>query len=362
MKTLQTKILIGLLPTLAIVVGLGLWAIVMFYRLGGNIDVILRENYTSILAAEGMKEAIERMDSGLLFAVGGRDLYGKTQFDENLPRFLEHLNTEKANITLPGEERLAESLDHLFQQYTASSARFFAQPHMPPERRAEIYFGELKPAFDRIKASADEVLVLNQKNMTAMDRRARANASTSIRLMIGVVIAAVVAGGGRFAVLEPIDPAADPGRDRWRARLGTRRARSAGAGRLARRARRPGQCIQRDGPNPARIPPGRDGPPARAQRTAQATIDSFPDPVVVVDTLGSVEHANRGPTAIGGKRDRRAPRTLVTRPTLEYAGERRACRARRLPSVITRTGHSPVRQRPGALLSAPGRGDPHRAQ
>ena len=73
MKTLQTKLLLGLLPTLAILVVLGLWAIIMFYRLGGNIDVILRENYTSILAAEGMKEAIERMDSGLLFAVGGRD-------------------------------------------------------------------------------------------------------------------------------------------------------------------------------------------------------------------------------------------------------------------------------------------------
>ena len=30
----------------------------------------------------------------------------------------------------------------------------------------------------------------------------------------------------------------------------------------------------------------------RAQRTAQATIDSFPDPVVVVDPTGSVERAN----------------------------------------------------------------------
>ncbi len=76
MKTLQTKLLIGFLPTLAILVGLGLWAIVMFHRLGGNIDVILRENYKSILAAEGMKEAVERMDSGLLFAVGGRGELG----------------------------------------------------------------------------------------------------------------------------------------------------------------------------------------------------------------------------------------------------------------------------------------------
>ena len=117
MKTLQTKILIGLLPTLAIVVGLGLWAIVMFYRLGGNIDVILRENYTSILAAEGMKEALERMDSGLLFAVGGREEYGKTQFDEYRPRFLAHLTTEKANITLPGEGVSPNHSGVFFGQY-----------------------------------------------------------------------------------------------------------------------------------------------------------------------------------------------------------------------------------------------------
>src|ERR1035438_8502471 len=102
-KTLQTKLLLGLVPTLAILVLLGLWAIIMFYRLGGNIDVILRENFASVLAAEGMKEAIERMDSGLLFAVGGREQYGREQFDANRPRFLEHLKIEQSNITIPGE-------------------------------------------------------------------------------------------------------------------------------------------------------------------------------------------------------------------------------------------------------------------
>ncbi len=55
--------------------------------------MILRENYTSILAAEGMKETIERMDSGLLFAVGGRERHGREQFDANRPRFLEHLES-----------------------------------------------------------------------------------------------------------------------------------------------------------------------------------------------------------------------------------------------------------------------------
>ena len=41
-------------------------------RLGNKIDVILRENYRSVLAAQRMKEALERMDSAALFAIGGQ--------------------------------------------------------------------------------------------------------------------------------------------------------------------------------------------------------------------------------------------------------------------------------------------------
>ena len=69
--TLRTKMLIGVMPVLALMVGLGLWAITLFSRLGNNIEIILRENYRSVLAAQGMKESLERMDSALLFAIGG---------------------------------------------------------------------------------------------------------------------------------------------------------------------------------------------------------------------------------------------------------------------------------------------------
>src|SRR5437868_9279534 len=86
-KTLQTELLIGLTPLLAIMVALGLWAIVMFSRLGNNIDVILRENYQSVLAAEGMKEALERMDSALLFALAGEQQQARDQFAEYRPVF-----------------------------------------------------------------------------------------------------------------------------------------------------------------------------------------------------------------------------------------------------------------------------------
>jgi len=290
-KTLQTKLLIGLLPTLAILVGLGLWAIIMFYRLGGNIDVILRENYTSVLAAQGMKEAIERMDSGLMFAVGGRDKHGRDQFNANRPRFEQHLKTEKGNITLPGEQALADTLDGLFIQYLEHAERFFA---LAQERRAGVYFGELLPTFDKIRVAADQVLDLNQGNMTAMDRRARANAATSIRLMIGALIAAVVLAVGAAlhlsrSISRPIQAVTSSARAMARGELDqlVPAASRDELGDLANAFNEMARTLReyREA-GTARL--------LRAQKTAQATIDSFPDPVVVVDPVGTIEQANRG--------------------------------------------------------------------
>jgi two-component system, NtrC family, sensor histidine kinase KinB len=292
-KTLQTKLLLGLLPTLAILVVLGLWAIVMFYRLGGNIDVILRENYTSILAAEGMKEAIERMDSGLLFAVGGRDRHGRDQFDANRPRFLEHLKIEQANITVPGEGKLAVSVDHLFKEYVEHAEQFFSLPEQPPERRAEVYFRDLLPTFEQIKKDADQILEINQANMSAMDRLARTNAANSIRLMIGALIASVlltVAVAVRLSrsILRPINLVTEGAKALARGELDqiVPAASRDELGDLANAFNDMAHTL-RDyrQAGTARL--------LRAQKTAQATIDSFPDPVVVVDLTGSIEQANR---------------------------------------------------------------------
>ena len=104
-KTLRMNMMMGFLPLLAILVGLGLWAIVMFYGLGGNIDVILRENYRSVLAVERMKEALERMDSGLMFALErAGSSWRVTQFDKSRQEFDTQLAIEQGNITLPGRE------------------------------------------------------------------------------------------------------------------------------------------------------------------------------------------------------------------------------------------------------------------
>src|ERR1700745_4471239 len=100
---MKRRILLGLLPIIILFVGVGLYAVWLFTRLGGSIETILRENYQSVLAGQQMKESAERMDSGLAFALSGEERRGRDLFNENNPIFQENLRKELHNITVPGE-------------------------------------------------------------------------------------------------------------------------------------------------------------------------------------------------------------------------------------------------------------------
>lgn len=62
--TLRGRILLTLVPLLALVVVLGTAALMLLSRLAGRIDAILRENYDSIIAMERLNEALERIGVG----------------------------------------------------------------------------------------------------------------------------------------------------------------------------------------------------------------------------------------------------------------------------------------------------------
>ena len=290
-STLRRKLLIGLTPLLVLIVGLGFGAIVMFSRLGGNIDVILRENYRSVLAAQNMKEALERMDSAALFAIGGRDDRALAQFAEFRPVFEKNLRIEQNNVTLPGEQEMADRLTNLYGTYIKRSERFYALPSGSGER-AEMYFSEMLPTFSAIKREADAVLDLNQRNMEAENDRARNAATVSIRLMIlamatAAAVASLIALLLSQSILEPI-------------RAVTRAARAMAKGDYdqvvpATTRDELGELALAFNTMASRIRGFQQAGTARllrAQQTAQATIDSFPDPVVVVDTDGTIERTN----------------------------------------------------------------------
>ncbi|MGH8094781.1 MAG: ATP-binding protein [Chthoniobacterales bacterium] len=204
---LRNRILLGLAPIFILLIAMGVYAVSLFAKLGGAIDVILRENYRSVLAAQNMKESAERMDSGLFFTLVGEEERGRKMYDQNLPIFGENLSIELNNLTLPGESELANKLARLHQRYTERAKTFEASSDLNARRK--MYFGEMLPTFTEIKDTANAILRINQEAMLKADRDARRISAASTRYMIialagGLLIALFFAVRLQESILRPI--------------------------------------------------------------------------------------------------------------------------------------------------------------
>ena len=124
--TMKRRILLWFCPILVLFLGVGMYAVLLFNRLGGSIDVILKENYESVLAGQQMKESSERMDSGLSFAIAGEETRGRQLFDQNVPIFQQSLTKELNDITLPGEGELANRIKDDETRYQSLARAFWA--------------------------------------------------------------------------------------------------------------------------------------------------------------------------------------------------------------------------------------------
>src|SRR4051812_46399553 len=96
--TLRQRIFLTLVPLLALIAVVGTAGIALLFRLGGSIDVILRENYDSVLYMERLGEAVERIDSSFQFALAGRQATAREQYDEHWKNFEHYLAKEQGNI------------------------------------------------------------------------------------------------------------------------------------------------------------------------------------------------------------------------------------------------------------------------
>ena len=85
--TLRQKIFVVFAMLLLIAALIAWQSIRRFNQLGRSIDVILKENYRSVIACQQMKDALERMDSGLLFILSGFVKEGIDQIETNQRAF-----------------------------------------------------------------------------------------------------------------------------------------------------------------------------------------------------------------------------------------------------------------------------------
>src|SRR5215813_5153222 len=111
--TLRSRIFLTLVPLLTLLAVLGGAGVVLLYRLGDSIGLILSENYESVIAMERLNEALERIDSSFQFALAGKEDKAYRQYQQNWDPYRKNLEKERSNITLPGEGELVERLEEL---------------------------------------------------------------------------------------------------------------------------------------------------------------------------------------------------------------------------------------------------------
>jgi signal transduction histidine kinase len=289
--TLRIKLLLAQAPLAIAVVLLGVVSVGTLRSIGESSGHILMDNYQSVLAAQRMKEAIERIDSAAAFILAGREDLARPQADQNRKLFEEALSAQERNITEPGESAATAQLRKLWNQYRAAFDTFQQLP--PGDAQRTNYFTLLQPLFLKVKDADDVILAINQDAMVRKSEASHRNVSQLTTLLMLAAVGTFLLGvfgtsSLTSRLLRPLFALSDAVR-----RLGEgdveARALVLGKDEIADLAREFNTMAARL----AQYRRSSLGELLQAQQSSQAAIDSLPDPVVIFGGIGELLSANR---------------------------------------------------------------------
>lgn len=295
--SLRQRIALAFVPILLLIALQGAGGAVLLARLGARSEAILRENYDSVQAMTALGESATTIDSAFRAALAGKEEEARDHFRSGWAQYQQSLDAERGNVTIfPEEPRLFAELDALSKRYRDAGDRFIASPAGDPGRVSDYYGTPDRPGLLQllrdIKRVATAILRLNEGVMKATSLQTEETARSSIAwLLLGLALAALaalVAGWSLLrAILGPIQEVTVAAQA-----IGEGQLHLAvpvfGADELGRLARAFNAMTAQ-----LRVYRQTDTQKLlRARQMGQATIDSFPDPVVVLDPLGRVESAN----------------------------------------------------------------------
>ena len=300
---LRTKLLLGYLVFVAALVVLGAWSAWRLREMGDVSRRIIANNYDSVVAAQEMKESLERQDSAALFALLGASEKASAQLREHRARF--DANFEKAahNITEVGEPEAIENIrrdrDAYYEMFDTFFAQALARRGKDLSERDE-YFTRLEPQFNKLRLDCEHLLQLNQRAMLA--KSAAAAGVAQLWFYRTLLIAATLVTAGVFLAFVFSNRIVEPLRQ-----LTASTTRIAGGdldakvtvnsndevGLLAVEYNRMADRIRH-------LRSSDMGKLIVAQQTTEAAIDSLYDPVIVTDENGRVMKLNPAAEEIFG--------------------------------------------------------------
>ena len=293
--TLRRRLGLALAPLAALILVVGTAGVWLLHDLGRRSDAILRENYVSLGAMSDLHQCLTDAERMVLFAeLQGDRLHPDVPagFRRSLDGARAACRVELAHVTVPGEQAEADRLAAQIEVVAARGEALIAAPaaerhalYVDPERGFQA---AVTAAWRHLRA----VQVLNEVAMEDADRAARGTARRSSWFLGGATLTALVLAAGAVVrllrtILRPVDDL-------------TRSARAVGDGRFDQMVTADtqdeiGELVAAFNRMTAQLRDLKQSHAARlirAQQASQAAIDSFPDPILVVDRDGRVEMAN----------------------------------------------------------------------
>src|SRR4029453_18113903 len=107
---LRTKLLVGYTGFILALGVLGAWSARTLNQMSSVSGRIIAENYDSVVAAQDMKESLERQDSAALFDLLGQGDRARRQTAEHRVRFDAAFDKAAVNITESGEAEIIAAI------------------------------------------------------------------------------------------------------------------------------------------------------------------------------------------------------------------------------------------------------------
>jgi two-component system, NtrC family, sensor histidine kinase KinB len=291
---LRTRLVLGLLCLLVILLAMGLYSIDRCSRLGVQVQIILKENQVIGLSVQEVKRCITRTTAALLSDGAGESRQSNEDFNKACARFDEALKQLRHYQPDHATKKLADALEVSYRAYRQDGLQLLELPATSQSQR-RVLAQKMARHSVTLLDTADELLDLSQKSMESRNQKSGKDVNTTIRLMIlGMITAVVVAIYASFrlsrGLFEPISSLTASIQQIGEGNLDQTLVPMSNdeLGTLARSFNKmASQLKDYRAADKGRL--------ARLNRTVQQTISSFPDPIFVLNQQHEVEFRN--PTA-----------------------------------------------------------------
>lgn len=190
---LRTRLVLGLLCLLLILLSMGLYSISVSSKLATRIRMILEDNQTITTSVQEVKRCITRNTATILSHQVGTKTHSIEEFNNSCSQFDEALKKLYAYQPDPATKKLARQLELNYQTYRQDGFKYLSLPESSQSQRREL---AQRMALNSVTLldTADELSELSKNFVENKNRQNGEEINSAIRFMIiGMIVAIAIA-------------------------------------------------------------------------------------------------------------------------------------------------------------------------